>query len=106
MKNQILSIIKNHTFQDRIKGKVIVKELKNRYDIIAEESQIRTGVNELRIEKYPIGSDGAGYFYALDDRELEHTIAQMTSRVDKMMQAVRGLNKCFEKKGQLKMELK
>lgn len=94
MKFEILEIIRHHSIDDRIKSNQIRKELEW-LGIQAEPSQIRAEVNMLRVEGYPIGSDSNGYFFAKDQTELSHTKAQLISRADKMIKAVRGLDKCF-----------
>ena len=96
MNNEILSIISQHYVDDKIKNAGIRKELFNRYGIEADDSQIRITVNELRVAKHPIGSDREGYFLARFEHELDHTKAQMTSRVGNIMRAVTGLEKSFQ----------
>jgi hypothetical protein len=41
----------------------------------------------------PIGSDCNGYFIAETPEELNHTIAQLNSRIHKMIKAREGLKK-------------
>lgn len=54
---------------------------------------IRQIVNTQRANFVPIGSDGNGYFIAETPDELDHTIAQINSRIHKMIQAREGLKK-------------
>lgn len=54
---------------------------------------IRHIINESRANFIPIGSDGNGYFIAVKPDELDHTIAQINSRIHKMIQAREGLKK-------------
>ena len=54
---------------------------------------IRRIVNESRANFIPIGSDDNGYFMADNPDELDHTIAQLNSRIHKMIQAREGLKK-------------
>lgn len=54
---------------------------------------IRLQVNQLRSEFVPIASDGRGYFIAEKPEELDHTIAQINSRIHKMIKAREGLKK-------------
>lgn len=56
-------------------------------------SQIREQVNKLRSEFVPIASDERGYFIAETPEELNHTIAQLNSRIHKMNKAREGLKK-------------
>lgn len=56
-------------------------------------SQIREQVNKLRSEFVPIASDDKGYFIAETPEELNHTIAQLNSRIHKMIKAREGLKK-------------
>lgn len=54
---------------------------------------IRRIVNESRSKFIPIASDGNGYFIATEPEELNHTIAQLNSRIHKMIIAREGLRK-------------
>jgi hypothetical protein len=54
---------------------------------------IRRIVNESRANFIPIASDRKGYFIAEKPEELDHTIAQINSRIHKMIQAREGLKK-------------
>lgn len=56
-----------------------------------EGSTIRALVNELRKDGVPIASDSDGYYIAEKPDELDHTIAQLNSRIHKMIQAREGL---------------
>lgn len=56
-------------------------------------STIRQIVNSSRANFIPIASDGNGYFMAETPDELDHTIAQINSRIHKMIQAREGLKK-------------
>lgn len=56
-------------------------------------SEIRRIVNESRSKFIPIASDGNGYFIATEPEELTHTIAQLNSRIHKMIKAREGLKK-------------
>ena len=56
-------------------------------------SEIRRIVNENRSKFIPIASDSDGYFIATEPAELNHTIAQLNSRIHKMIQAREGLKK-------------
>lgn len=54
---------------------------------------IRQFVNNSRANFIPIASDENGYFMAETPEELDHTIAQINSRIHKMIQAREGLKK-------------
>lgn len=54
---------------------------------------IRQIVNNSRANFVPIASDSGGYFMAETPEELDHTIAQINSRIHKMIQAREGLKK-------------
>lgn len=56
-------------------------------------STIRHIINNSRAHFFPIASDGKGYFMAESPDELDHTIAQLNSRIHKMIQAREGLKK-------------
>lgn len=57
---------------------------------------IRRLVNILRSESKPICSNAMGYFYAANQKELQETIAQLSSRVQMITKARDGLIKCIE----------
>jgi transcription initiation factor IIE alpha subunit len=54
---------------------------------------IRHIINKSRSNFIPIASDDKGYFMAETPDELDHTIAQLNSRIHKMIQAREGLKK-------------
>ena len=54
---------------------------------------VRKIVNKSRANFIPIASDRNGYFIAVTPEELEHTIAQINSRIHKMIKAREGLKK-------------
>lgn len=54
---------------------------------------IRKIVNESRSKFAPIASDSNGYFIATQPDELDHTIAQLNSRIHMMIKAREGLKK-------------
>lgn len=56
-------------------------------------ARVRFYVNKLRSEFVPIASDDKGYFIAEKPEELNHTIAQINSRIHKMIKAREGLKK-------------
>lgn len=58
---------------------------------------IRKAVNDARSGFVPIGSDDKGYFIAETPEELNHTIAQINSRVHMMIRAREGLKKAQQR---------
>ena len=56
-------------------------------------AEIRQIINNSRANFVPIASDSKGYFIAETPNELDHTIAQLNSRIHKMIQAREGLKK-------------
>ena len=54
-------------------------------------SEIRRIVNSLRSKGEPICSNYDGYFYADNQHEISATIAQLTSRIQKIAKARDGL---------------
>ena len=54
---------------------------------------IRKAVNDARSKFVPIASDSDGYFIAETPEELNHTIAQINSRIHMMIRAREGLKK-------------
>lgn len=59
-------------------------------------AEIRKVVNDSRAKFVPIASDDKGYFIAETPEELNHTIAQINSRIHKMIRAREGLKKAQE----------
>ena len=56
-------------------------------------AEVRRLVNDARANFIPIASDRNGYFIAETPDELDHTIAQINSRIHKMIQAREGIKK-------------
>lgn len=56
-------------------------------------ASVRKIVNENRAKFVPIASDSRGYFVATQPSELNHTIAQLNSRIHMMIKAREGLKK-------------
>lgn len=54
---------------------------------------VRKAVNDSRSKFIPIASDRNGYFIAIEPDELNHTIAQLNSRIHMMIKAREGLKK-------------
>ena len=86
MKDDIIILIP-HGSQNRITATEI-----NRLTNL-KGSTIRKIVNASRANFIPIASDSNGYFIADTPDELDHTIAQINSRIHKMIQAREGLKK-------------
>ena len=57
-------------------------------------TEIRRIVNSLRCKGEPICSDLDGYYYANNQLEIKATIAQLSSRIQKIAQARDGLLSC------------
>ena len=83
------------------KGKYIVESYSKKYKWDLSGRDIRTVVNYLRINKYPIGSEGDGYFWANNHDELEHTENHIRTRIGKMAAALEGLEKAFIENAEL-----
>lgn len=54
-------------------------------------TEIRKLVNSLRCQGKPICSDYYGYYYAANQRELDATVAQLSSRINQITKARDGL---------------
>lgn len=65
-----------------------IKRLTSKSDAV-----VRRIVNESRANFVPIASDKKGYFMAEKPEELDHTIAQINSRIHMMIRAREGLKK-------------
>ena len=63
---------------------------------------IRHAVNDARSKFVPIASDDKGYFIAETPEELNHTIAQINSRIHKMIRAREGLKKAQKRMMEVK----
>ena len=61
--------------------------------------EIRKEINELRCKGVPICSTRQGYFYAASTVEIDKTIAQLSSRINKIMDAKSGMTKSLERRG-------
>ena len=72
-------------------NRITAKEIKKLTDI--PDVTVRHIVNAARANFIPIASDPKGYFIAENPDELDHTIAQINSRIHKMIQAREGLKK-------------
>ena len=88
-KTEVQELISKHTIADKIRGKFLVR------DIGIPGEQIRIIINKLRCEGVPIGSDEFGYFMAKNKEELIPTKNQLKSRRNKIDNALKGLDKCF-----------
>jgi hypothetical protein len=94
LKVRILEVIKKHSMDDKIKSPALASIFN------IPETQLRTYVNWLRVERHPIGSDNGGYYYAQSFDELNHTIRQMLSRSRAIIKAANGLISCYSNEGQ------
>ena len=65
-------------------------------------ANIRKAANDSRARFVPIASDDKGYFIAETPEELNHTIAQINSRIHKMIRAREGLKKAQERMKEVK----
>ena len=54
-------------------------------------SELRKIINEIRSSGHPVCSDNTGYYYAKNKKELNATIAQLSSRVQNIANARDGL---------------
>lgn len=54
-------------------------------------SEVRKIVNSLRCTGHPVCSDSTGYYYAATQDEVNATVAQLSSRIDKISSARDGL---------------
>lgn len=67
--------------------------------------EIRTAVNALRSDGEPICSDENGYYYAVTEQELRHSIRQLDSRIGQIERAKNGLEKALSTYSNIKMEV-
>lgn len=59
--------------------------------------KIRDAVNALRQDGEPICSDRSGYFYAITEQEVNHSIRQLGNRISNISKAQRGLKRAAAK---------
>lgn len=81
------------------------KELEVAFSVSGKK--IRDAVNALRQRGEPICSDKHGYFYAVNEQEINRSIHQLTNRIINIAKAQRGLVKAsakFMDTGQLTLE--
>lgn len=87
--NQFLALLKRHHTgqQNAISSSALALAagMSNR--------KIRTRINSLRAQGYPICSGDDGYYYAATDAELVATIRQLSSRMAQIAKAKHGLEK-------------
>lgn len=72
-------------------NRITAREITNQTNM--QGATIRFQINKLRSEFVPIASDRRGYFIAETPEELNHTIAQLNSRIHQMIKAREGLKK-------------
>ena len=86
MKDEIVLLIPKGA-----KNRITATEIKRLANI--DGATVRRIVNNSRANFVPIASDKKGYFIAETPNELDHTIAQINSRIHKMIKAREGLKK-------------
>jgi biotin operon repressor len=87
MKNKIRDYLQNYCLG--AEHSITSEELQ--FHLECDGQEIRAYVNELRCEGVPICSWSKGYYYAAKDAEVEKTIAQLQGRVNKINEAIDGL---------------
>ncbi len=97
MTEQVLHLIEKRNKDNPIQSKVIEKTL------FLAGSEIRGIIHELRLSGHPIASDSNGYYMAESIEELDHTIAQLKSRGNKIFEVARKLENCFNEQPQLQL---
>lgn len=60
-------------------------------------TEIRQMVNECRCRGVPICSGSTGYYYATEEKEIERTIANLSSRIKNIEAARNGLQSLINK---------
>ena len=87
MKQALIDLLKNHPKASPIHGEVLCSALS------ISDVKLRALINELRIEGFPIGSTAKGYYWGYVKADLDHSIAQLFSRVKGIAKAANGLRK-------------
>ncbi|MCK9318917.1 hypothetical protein [Methanoculleus sp.] len=62
-----------------------------------EGANMRSIIHALRVKGYPICANGKGYYYAQTSTELSEYIVSLGTRIMKVEEAVKGLQKSFDK---------
>lgn len=65
------------------------KELEAAFAVSGKK--IRDAVNALRQDGEPVCSDKRGYFYAITEEEVNHSVRQLGNRIKQIARAQRGL---------------
>lgn len=87
-------------------GKTIAKQLNAFYGWrLSADAGVRELVNHARTLGLPIGGDGRGYYYARNSAELIPTVSDLKSRIAKISQALRGVEKSMRQMEQIEAEL-
>lgn len=81
----LFELIRQHEKGIPIKSRNIEKLL------LITGDEVRAIVAYLRQNRQPVCSDSNGYYWGTEREHLEHTIAQLRSRIDKIGRAVLGL---------------
>lgn len=84
LSSQVLQMI-----PETAKGRIHGKEIAQQAGISPEK--VRKVINKARTSGIPVCADGRGYYIASDVHDVEKTIQAMSGRVDKMVQAINGL---------------
>lgn len=84
----------NRVRQFKLSNPILSSELELEFNIPG--FKVREMINELRQEKYPIGSNRSGYYWANTYQELLPTIEDLQSRIKGIKKALDGLEKSYE----------
>lgn len=102
-KERLLLKLKRYHYGEQ--NAITSKELEVAFSVSGKN--IRNAVNALRQRGEPICSEKSGYFYAVNEQEINRSIRQLTNRIINIAKAQRGLIKAvggFIDTGQLALE--
>lgn len=78
-----------------ISGTALAERYTEHFKEYISDADMRKIINRRRAAGDPIGSNGDGYYYAVNRRELEKTIAGLKHRIKSIQDAIKGLESCY-----------
>lgn len=92
----ILRLIKQATKEDPITGKEGALRIGLRPRSTGKEgADMRSVIHALRVKGYPVCASGKGYYYAKTFTELSEFISSLNGRINKIEEAVAGLQQSY-----------
>ena len=94
MNNKAIEILRQHTREFPITGKLLAKKigLPQRKSGL-EGADLRALIHELRVAGFPICASTSGYYFAQNKAELDNFIGRLENRIGKQQEVVDTLKK-------------